>query len=72
MKRNEHLKWAKDRAIKHLEIDEVMHAWMSFLSDMRKHDELKDHVALELGTMLMMSGGMDSKKECEKFINGFN
>lgn len=65
MKRNEHLQWAKDRALK--EPNGLM-MWASFLSDMAKHDELKDHIALNLWITI----DMNSEKSVKNFIEGFN
>jgi len=72
MKRNEHLKWAKDRAIKIAEVDcSGIGAWTSFMSDMQKHDELKDHMAIAMGVGLLAINGFE-KNETIKFIEGFN
>lgn len=65
MKRNEHLQWAKDRALKE---DISLMMWASFLSDMAKHDELKDHIALDLWVTI----DMNDKDAVKKFIEGFN
>ena len=72
MNRQEHLQWAKDRAIQYLEIDEIFHSWNSFCNDMRKHDELSNHAALSMGTMMMLQGFWKNKEECKKYIEGFN
>ena len=65
MTRKEHLQWAKDRALEE-EVGLIM--WASFLSDMGKHDELKDHMALDL----WITVDMGSKREVKRFIEGFN
>lgn len=73
MNRQEHLQWCKDRAIEILEESaDVTGAYTSFASDMRKHDDTKDHGALELGVMLMMGGHNQTVPEMQKFIEGFN
>lgn len=72
MKREEHLQWAKDRAIAHKQIDTSMMAWMSFMSDMSKHEELKGHSALSLGTKMILNNMLETDSEFERFINGFN
>ena len=69
MKRNEHLQWAKDRAVK--ETDKV-DMWASFHSDMSKHEELKDHIALPLGMMMLMGARPQNRNDFVKFIEGFN
>jgi len=71
MKRAEHLQWAKDRAIEIAQKDSIS-AWTSFISDMSKHDELKDHKAIELGMMMLMGGHMQTADDCIRFIEGFN
>ena len=65
MDRNEHLQWAKDRALKEPNGLSMM---VSFSSDMDKHDELKDHIALVLWATIDLSNNFD----VEKFIKGFN
>ncbi len=73
MKRSEHLKWAKDRALKIIEdTNNTTEAWASFTSDMNKHDELNDHPALMMGMMMLMNGAFNAPTECIKFIEGFN
>ncbi len=67
MKRNEHLKWAKDRAKK----EEGITMWISFVSDLSKHKELEDHMAIHIGNMLFLMNP-PSTSEVRKFIDGFN
>ena len=69
MDRAEHLHWAKKRALEYLDIGDEAQAYQSLVSDLRDHPELKTHVGIELGFMLMFSGNM---KDMRKFINGFN
>jgi len=70
MNRVEHLQWCKDRANKELNAGDPQSAFMSMISDLRKNDELKDHMGITLGMMLMMNGFPHS--EVEGWINGFN
>ena len=73
MDRNEHLAWAKQRAIEALNQTQMpIQAWASFSSDMMKHEKLTDHIALELGMMQLAAGGLSTVPEMEKFIDGFN
>ena len=72
MNRNEHLEWAKKRALEYAEQGNIRDALGSFTSDMMKHEETRNHVGLELGAMLMFSGNLSTKKEVIDFINGFN
>lgn len=73
--RAEHLQWCKDRAIAELNrggIPAVMNAWKSMMSDLSKHSETKDHIAIDLGCSLMMVGGLCRDQDMRDFINGFN
>lgn len=71
MKRDEHLQWAKDRALEYLPKD-IPGALSSFISDMRKHDELKEHVGLELLGMLMITNNFRGPDDVKHQIEGFN
>jgi hypothetical protein len=70
--REEHLQWCKTRALEILKEGDIPGAWTSFVSDMGKHDETRDHVAIELGHMLLLSGHNNTPGEMQKFIEGFN
>ncbi len=72
MDREQHLQWAKDRAIEILRTMDNASAWTSFVSDMGKHEKLKDHKALDMGMMMLIGGMWQSESDCEKFILGFN
>ena len=72
MNREEHIQWCKDRALEYLNAGELTEAFTSMVSDLRKHDETKNHAGIELGMMLLFGGHLDDKTEIEKFINGFN
>jgi hypothetical protein len=50
----------------------VPQAWASFVSDMGKHPELSDHVAIELGSQLLCAGLLDRPQQMREFIEGFN
>lgn len=72
MTRAEHLQWAKDRAVKYADAGNPVDAYASFISDMKKHDELATHSALDLMTQMVFSGLLSSPGEMRKFINGFH
>lgn len=72
MTRAEHLKWAKTRAEEYLNQGEWREACLSMASDLLKHSELKKHSAIELMTMMLMGGLIDSVKSARDFIMGFN
>ncbi len=74
MNRKEHLQWAKDRAIRQLEYDpsKPSHAYASMVSDLRKHPELENHIAIELGMTLMVGNHLGTMEQMKAFILGFN
>lgn len=71
MKRDEHLQWAKDRAVAYLPGD-IPGALGSFISDMGKHEELKAHPGLELLGMLMITNNFRGPDDVKRQIEGFN
>jgi len=70
--RAEHLQWCKDRALKYLDQNDTNQAFASFMSDMSKHEETEHHLALEMGTMLLLGGYLSTIHEMRKWIEGFN
>ena len=72
MTREEHLVWCKERALQYVEMGDNTNAVTSMLSDLRKHDELKDHIGIQLGLGLMMVGSLQDSHEVRRFIEGFN
>jgi hypothetical protein len=73
MDRAEHLQWCKDRARKEYEFSgDLNDAFASMMSDLRKHDELENHVGISLGMAMNMSGHLSTETEMFKWINGFN
>ena len=69
MTRAEHLAWAKARALEYLPADPV-NAMTSMLSDLGKHDELRNHPGKMLAPM--MYGAHNDPREVRKWIEGFN
>lgn len=70
--REEHMAWSKERAIEILDSGDISGAWSSMVSDLQQHDETRDHVAIQLGMMLIMSNNLSTNSEMRKFIEGFN
>ena len=70
--RSEHLEWCKQRAIEECERGDTTNALMSMFSDLRKHPETANHIAIELGVMMMLGGMLNTKYEVKQFIYGFN
>jgi hypothetical protein len=85
MTREEHLQWAKERALKYCDNKQPLAAWISFRSDMSKHGETRNHIALPMGDE-MFSFFLQSPESVEaiqimnnpgpfnirRFIEGFN
>ena len=72
MTRQEHLDWAKKRALEYVNRGDVLQAFTSMESDLSKHPELEKHIGINLGLQLMMIGNLNSPNEMRNFINGFN
>jgi len=72
MTRQEHLEWCKERALELCRKGDVLNAFQSLSSDLRKHEETKDHCAIQLGMSLLIGGYLSTKEEMIDFINGFN
>ena len=71
-KRSEHLQWCKDRAIEYVDNNDLGQAFASFMSDMGKHLETRNHMALEMGTTLLLSGNLSTSDQMRDWILGFN
>ena len=71
MTRAEHLAWAKQRALEYLP-DDLNGAYSSFISDMGKHSQLRDHSAIKLGHQLLFGGFLGTTAEMRNWIEGFN
>lgn len=69
--RAEHLAWCKQRALEYLP-DNPNEAFASMLSDLTKHPETQDHIGLQLGMQMKLSGFMETEREVRSFIEGFN
>ena len=72
MTREEHMVWAKGRALGYIDAGDLNNAWVSMASDLRKHEETRGHPAIELGMMLYMTGQLSTENKMRKFIEGFN
>jgi hypothetical protein len=72
MTRQEHLDWAKKRAVEYATKGDLMGAFTSFQSDMTKHPETKDHMALEMLSLMFIGGQLNTPREMQKFIEDFN
>jgi hypothetical protein len=70
--RAEHLQWCKKRALQYCDIGDVNQAFASMGSDLGKHPETANHIAIQLGTMMLIAGTLSTPAEMRKFIEGFN
>lgn len=70
--RSEHLQWCKDRANQYVDNGALHNAFASFQSDMTKHPETNGHLALELGTILLLGGHLSTEHQMREWINGTN
>lgn len=71
MTREEHLEWAKKRALEYLENGDYPNAINSMMSDLGKHEELRGHSGILLGTMLRMGGFLKTERGVREWITGF-
>ena len=71
MTRDEHMAWAKKRAIEYLDAGELQNAVTSMLSDLKKHPDLENHHGGMLGVMLLAGGHLGTPDAVRKFIEGF-
>jgi len=72
MNRSEHVQWCKDRANKIVDQGDNPQAYASMVGDLNKHEETENHIASELGMMLLVTGKLNTQDEMREFINGFN
>ena len=71
MTKEEHLQWCKDRAFAEMKTDGPMSGYASVTSDLSKHEGTKDHVAIGLGMMLLMTGHLNTPEKMQDWIEGF-
>ena len=72
MTRQEHLDWAKRRALEYIDRGDTVNGLTSMFSDLSKHDELKNHKGIEMGVMLMAIGSLSAPHDARRFVEGFN
>jgi ribosomal protein L37E len=71
--RDEHLLWAKNRALEYLDAGDNQQAFTSMVSDLRKHPQLEDHPGLLIGAgFLFLHGWISNPLEVRRWIEGFN
>lgn len=72
MTRAEHLKWTKNRALEYVNMGDKDQALISMMSDLGKHQELRDHAAIQLTTMMISSGLLNDMAKVRQHIEGLN
>ncbi len=74
MTRQEHLQWAKNRAMEYVANGDLQQAFTSMGSDLQKHPELDGAAKIhgELGMMQMINGLLNTPEAMTKWIQGFN
>lgn len=70
--RAQHLQWCKQRALEYVDAGDLPSAWASMASDMAKHPKTATHIALGLGTMMLLGGHLNTPRAMRDFIEGFN
>lgn len=72
MSRDEHLEWAKKRALEYLDAGDLNNAYTSMMSDLHKHPDLEKHVGIEIGVgFLFCNGWIQNREEVRRWIVGF-
>lgn len=72
MNRQEHVEWCKDRALQYVDAGDLYQAFTSMASDLGNHPDTENHPAIELGTMMLMSGQLTTPQKMREFIEGFH
>lgn len=72
MNRQEHLVWAKERALYYCDRGDIPSAISSFFSDLHKHSELREHYGMQLAVNLLSHGHLKKIDQVKKFILDFN
>lgn len=72
MTREEHLQWAKLRALGYVDQGDMENAFASMASDLNKHEETRDHIGIQLGIAQKITGQLNTPEKMREFIKGFN
>lgn len=74
MDRQAHLIWAKKRALEYTQQRDYVQAFSSLLSDLSKHEDLRDahQLCRDMGGRLLMGGHLNSTQKMTEWIEGFN
>lgn len=74
MTREEHLAWAKERALEYVDAGDLSQAFASLTSDLGKHDELAGALKIQhdLGWPQYFAGHFNTAARMRAWIEGFN
>jgi hypothetical protein len=73
MTREEHLEWAKKRALEYLDANDPAQGFTSMICDLGNHPELKNHIGIRMGVgFMMLPGWITNTREVRRWIVGFN
>ena len=68
MTRDEHLEFAKRRALEQVEMGDVHHALWTFASFLNLHGETRNHPLILQGSMMLKAGTIDTPELMRSFI----
>lgn len=72
MTREEHLAWAKDRALQYVDAGDCVSGIGSLVSDLGKHPKTAGHSVIQLSALLIMGGHLNTQQEARDLIVGCN
>jgi hypothetical protein len=67
-----HLAWCKQRALEYINQGDLANAFASLTSDLSKHPDTENHLAISLGMRLLVAGHLTTAEAMRTFINGVN
>ena len=71
MNREDHLAWAKARAMEYVNRGQLTDAFASLASDFDKHPELAHHPHMLVGAQMLVAGLLDSPMKMSEWIEGW-
>jgi hypothetical protein len=72
MNAQEHVAWAKHRALEYIDLNDPVNALASLTSDLRKHPDTAEHAGIELGMTLALAGHLHTTAQVREWIEGIN
>lgn len=72
MTRAEHVRWAKERALRYVEAGEFTNGFTSMMSDLSKHPETEPVAGFSAMSMWLLAGGhLNNADAMRRWIEGF-